>query len=678
MNSNILNNTLRIFSIFVILFILILTITPMISSSSDVDTAGDGLLDWEKELIDSEIENPKDPGLFVRYQNNYRTLKYNCWETYSDNDKEITIALERVVIRRGTSLFIGGYTDADYSLITPDGDNNGLSVNIREDGWEIKVDEESSLGKYEFRIEEDEWSTSIDIYVIFDPWEMNISEQKLKGYAYNEDGKRDEFGFIYTTSLQTQPASLHPFGNDRERRPDIYELALAAAGNEIDPQLAAARLTRLVAQRNDARPYGHFNIRDACDNFFYSVEDPYLRFAFSTEKEENLTDGNIPTWLDEEFKKIGIDLQPEAFISRTEEETWIKTDVRPLYKIEETDEQLGIFEAIVETSFDGEATKLVDGLTLDDAEELGQNGVSIHELEEGDRSKIINGWCDEVSLSLVSLLRSIGIPSRVASVHPTPEVDEDLMGHFMVEVWFEESMYQTSWADNDGDWYVLDADEWNARFPSGIPGNPDFWMPVGETFSSRKNYMKVAEELFKGRFDTQALYVFGPEDDTPPDPPSRIDVTDAYLEAGEHVLEYGTLTKLIGRGAGDLYVLTVEETSKLTLTSDQGADPNIYHSEEDYPIIPIAEEGYPFESNPESYEGDKVILDPGTHYIGIYAPQNGDRSVEGNYGYYTLSLEESDEVREDADEEHDLKARHIIPFVLIVFWVLSFIGMKYL
>lgn len=673
------NGTLnRAFSIFVILFILIFTIIPVISTGSDVDTADDGLFDWEKELIGSDIEDPRDPGIYVRYQDHYRTLKYNCWETYSDDDSELIIALDRVVVRRGTSFFIGGYTEADYSLITPNSDNNGLEVDVKEDGWEIKVDAESSLGKYEFRIEEDEWWASINIYVIFNPWQMNISEQNLKGYAYNEEGRRDEFEFIYTSSYQIQSASLHPFGNDREERPDIYELAIEAAGNEIDPQLAAARLNRLVAQRNDARPYGHFNLRDACDLFFYSVDDPHLRYIFRTEKEENLTDGDIPTWLDEEFRKTGINLPLDAFISTEQDEIWIRTGDRPLYKIQETDNELGIFKAIIETSFDIDTSKLVDGLTLDDAEMLGNNGVSIHELEEGDRSKIINGWCDEVSISLVSLLRSIGIPSRVVSVHPTPEVDDDLMGHFMVEVWFEESMYETSWDDNNGDWYVLDADEWNARFPSGISGNPDFWMPMGETFSSRKNYMKVAEELFQGRFETQALYVFGPEEDTPPDPPSRIDVTDAYLEAGEHELEYGTLTKLIGRGAGDLYVLTVEETSKLTLTSDQEVNPSIYHSEENHPIIPIAEEGYPFESTPESFEGDEVILPPGTHHIGIYAPQNGDRSVEGNFGYYTLTIEESDEVIEDEGGGHDLKARHIIPFVLIVLWVLSFIGMKYL
>ncbi|MBS3816047.1 MAG: transglutaminase domain-containing protein [Candidatus Thermoplasmatota archaeon] len=666
--------------------LILLAVVPALSSSSTAEKSG--LKDWEEEQIGSDIGDPKDPGLYVRYDEGYKTKKYDGWETYSEDGKESIIATEKLVVRRGTKLSISGYTEAQAEVNPAKNEMSELDFASTEEGWEMDIPEDCTVGRYEFKIVEEDtgWSESLDIYIIFDPWTLDISERQRKGYAYNEQGTRDEYGYILTSGGErfprdSSPPNLHPFGDDLEDRPDIFEFALAGVGNVSDTQRAAATLNRIVAQRNDARPQGHLDMRDASDLLFYGQNSPYTRYLFELEREGNVTEGDVPDWLRSQFQDKGISLPEDAQISTIENETWI-TVTEKRFKIERKEQILNIYDApVTHTDLNGDV-KEVEGLTLEDARRLAVNGKSIHELE-GERSKIINGWCDEVSFQMVSLLRSIGIPSRVTSIHPTPEVKRDLMGHYVAEAWFEDPMFKKSWEDDGGgDWYVVDADEWNVKFPSAIDENPPFWMPVGETISPRRNYLKSAEVLFQGRWETEALYAFGPEEEIPP---GQIDVTDAYLDEESNPLRYGSVEKLIGRGGGDLYELKISKPTKLSLKSGPQADPNIYVSSENFPSVPVASKGYPFSYPPESYEGDEVVLTPSgnneTYYVGIYAPQNGDRSVEGNYGSYTLTVEETDEVGETSDDSRlggneGLQKGHFIALTLVAVWLFSYVGKK--
>ncbi len=603
MTSGLSGNKVRILVISLFLMFMVSSVSSI--TSSEADTDGDGLPDDIELMIGTDPEDPQDPGLYVIYREEYRTLKYNAWETYSNVDDEITIAIERVVVRRGTSLHIEGYTPAEHTIQPSKQDMTVPQVTTTASGWRLDFPEDNSVGKYEFIIQEGEWEKSMEIFVVFDPWETNIPQDKLKGYAYNEDGTRDEYDYIIPTGNIPYKGMLHPFGDDGRGHIDMYEFALAAAGNATDTQEAAARIVRVVAQRNIAVPSGF-------------PQQPIIRDA------SQILFGNGTT------------------VIHTDE-----------YQYDEYD---------------------YIGLTLEDAEILSQNGRSIPEIENYDQaefSKLINGWCDEVSWATTALLRSVGIPSRVVSVHPSE--DTDLMGHFMVEAWFETSLYRTSWGENEGGWYVLDADEWNAHW---WVSHPEFWMPVGETFSSRSNFKLVGEALSFGRFQSQYAYIFGPEDT---ESPEIIDVTTHYLE-DDFMLEYGDLTKVIGRGGGDLYKVILDEPARLTIVSDPHANAGIYWSSEDYPVIPIFLEGYPFSSAPDTYKGEEVILMPGTHYIGIYAPQNGNQRVEGNYGYYTLTLEMAEDVvlEEEQDESGFRYTGHVIGIVLVGIWILSYAGKKYI
>lgn len=558
-----------------------------------------GLTEAVELLIGSDPQDPRDPGIYVLYDDSYRTLKYNAWERYTDGDDEVILATERVVIRRGTTLTIGGYTEAEYSLVTAKDGMSDLEVLEIEGGWQVDIGSDATVGRYEFILVEGDWQRSLDIFVVFDPWTTGISGSELKGYAYDEDGTRDEYDFIMPTDFSVFRGELHPFGDDGRGNHDMYEFALAAVGNATDTREAAARIVRVVAQRCVAVPSPLHHqpiIRDASQILF----------------------GNGTTII---HTGIG-----------------------------EYDE----FHYV--------------GLTLEDAEILAQNGRTIHEIENfqtADRSKLINGWCDEVSWAKTALLRSVGIPSRVVSAHPTE--DTDLMGHFMVEAWFERSLYVTSWDENPGGWYVLDADEWNAHWWAD---HEEFWMPMGETFSSRSNYRLVTESLYFGRFQSRFAFVFGPENE-----PEPLDITQYYY-GDDFYLEYGKLTKLMGRGGGDYYKVTLEEPSRLTIGSTAHLNASIYTSEIGYPRIPIALEGFPFSELPPGYRGDEAILMPGTHYIAVYAPHNGDMSVEGDHGFYHLELEVAEDVDMDDDDVGFRYWGHLIALGFFILWMLSYVGKK--
>jgi len=283
------------------------------------------------------------------------------------------------------------------------------------------------------------------------------------------------------------------------------------------------------------------------------------------------------------------------------------------------------------------------GLELEDAPILATNDQTLDSLEnpkEHDRTKLINAWCDETSIALTALLRSIGIPSRVVSIHPRQEYiqDSELMGHYTVEVWFEDSMYDKSWDESSGNWYVIDADEWNAEW---YVAQPKFWSYIGESFSSREVYGKVAELYFRDHpeieWEIEKYYVFGNilEDKQVP---QLIDVTDYYNRNIMH-LEYGSVEKYIGRGGGDLYRLDIYETSRLSIESEGGLSPQIYLNEDKFPALSLTYEGFPPMTPNSNITSDQIILSEGQYFIAIYAPEENGRKLEGNYARYKLSLE---------------------------------------
>lgn len=580
---------MKIFAVFVVLLFLIGGLsffdTSTAQTASPKDSDGDGLYDWQEEVMDSDVNDSYDPGLYCMYKERYRTRDYRVWENYSSEDDEFWISTESVVVRRGTTLEFGGVEAADREIIGSKKDLDPLS----SQGKEVEIPEDNTVGRYTYRVSKGNWSNSMEIDVIFDPWDTGLSKEKRKTYGYDEGSNRDERGYIYTSSGNVYQGELHPFGDGNENIPDIYRLALAGVGNMSSQQLAAVKLTRLVAQRNTAvpaMPGQNPQFRDARDILFY-----------------------------------------------------------------ETDR--------------------LEGLTLEDAEKLAMNGENIDELASEGKTKRMNNWCDESALSLTSLLRSVGIPSRVVSIHQTE--DTEMMGHFISEAWFQDSLYHTSWGEDEGGWFAFDADEWNVEWTAR---DPVFWMPMGECYSSRANYGRMIEHLFRVRysFEVENYYIFEAGEEEDPDP---IHVTSSYKRGDIPFLEYGTITKYKGRGGGDLYKLKVENTSSLSISTSGGTEARIYMNEEEYPALKISYRGYPPDRPNMNITSDEVTLEPGEYYIGIYAPEAGDNSIEGNYGTYTLELEEAkSESGTETEESGGQMMDYAVSLSLLLIWVLSYIGMK--
>ncbi len=567
------------------------TLSQPISSVESTDIDSDGLLSWQEALLGTSDNDSKDPGLYCIYKKSYKTRDYNSWHRYSDQNGTFRIALNRTVVRRGTELEFNGLKGAKTSIKAAKDELDELE--IKDEGWTVRIPQDNTVGKYTFTASKNDWSRSIEIFVVFDPYGMEISSKNRRAYCYDENGERDEKGYIYTKSGNLHKGELYPFGDNLTVYPDLYEFALAGVGKETDTRRAAVKLVRIVAQRNTALPREPPQLRDPRHILFYDQ-------------------GKI------------------------------------------------------------------EGLTLKDASKLARNGVNIDDLASEGSSKTMNNWCDECAFALTGLLRSIGIPSRILSIHPTESTQ--LMGHYISEAWFDRPLLEASYIENKGDWFALDADEWNAEW---YTAEPTFWMPMGECYASRSNYGFTAEHLFRVNYEYRIahFYVLGREEKDP----SLVDVTSAYKGHDMIELQYGNLTKFKSRGGGDFYKVVVENGSRLSLTTSGPTKSRIYINEKDYPALKISYQGYPPKSPNKNLTGKEVYLDPGTYYVAVFAPEDGDNSIEGNYGSYTLSLEKASppEDSENGDKTEETKRgweKHPIEYslgcVLVVLWVAAFMGKK--
>jgi len=572
-----INSGFRFLRLVLVIAIAVLLIfvnfTAAITFASDEDDDGSYQIHFDNttdKLIESmeEIDDQDELGIYVPYDDSYKTRKYSSWQDHEHGNETLTIAQHSVVVRLGTRLRLAAPTDTDISITPSNEDMTPLNV-YYENEFYVDIPLDGTIGRYTIDGEWDGGTDSLDLFVIHDPWDYSISEEEREMYAYDEESTRDERSYIFTTDGELQPSNLNQYGGENGK-PDIYEFALEAVSGTIDPQEAAVRLCRIVAQRAEAvpSPLGEYQpmIRDASE----------ILFGEGT------------------------------------------------------------------TFYHGQELEHI-GLEIEDAEILAENDQTLDNIQNPDEyreTKLINAWCDETSIALTGLLRSIGIPSRIVSLHPKQEHIEgtEMMGHFTVEVWFESSMYDKSWSDEDGDWYVIDADEWNAEW---YVAEPIFWSFIGESFSSRANYGNIAELFFRDNpsydYEIENFFILGEETH---EGVELVDVTTHYNKDPPQ-MEYGSVTKNIARGGGDLYRLNIDETSKLSLDITGGVRPNIYIKDDDFPALSITYKGYPPDIPDQGLTDDEIILPEGNYFVGIYAPQEGSQKIEGNYGRYKLTLEKT-------------------------------------
>ena len=149
------------------------------------DCDDDGLTDIEEVIVDTNPADIFDPGIYIRYEDDYDTERYWCWR--------YGIATDSVVIRRGTTFNLYTTDTAEITITyLHDGrvwrDDDGGKEHIN------KFFSSSSVGQYEFEVKDGNREAKMNVYAIFKLPDTEEGEDRDKltsagreAFLYNED-----------------------------------------------------------------------------------------------------------------------------------------------------------------------------------------------------------------------------------------------------------------------------------------------------------------------------------------------------------------------------------------------------------------------------------------------------------------------------------------------------------
>ncbi|MBN1878168.1 MAG: tandem-95 repeat protein [Anaerolineae bacterium] len=162
---------------------------PYLTDYLDADTDADGLTDGKEHLYGTNPLDDHSPGISVEYQAQFQTREYYAWWHFGEQYVALPSGLGSgaVVIRRGTTFFVGGPSGAD---LTVEKSISGLTTpTVERDPcagrWNITLPSWGKVGTYTLKMKEGTWSKTLDLYVIFD-LPTNMSEDFISAYIYTE------------------------------------------------------------------------------------------------------------------------------------------------------------------------------------------------------------------------------------------------------------------------------------------------------------------------------------------------------------------------------------------------------------------------------------------------------------------------------------------------------------
>ena len=187
-----------------------------ITDPFDADSDNDGLTDGEEKLFDSNPNNSSSPGIYVVYDDSFKTQEYYPWQPYahkmiarSDDfipprPDEIDVQtnhgtdLDAIVIRRGTTFSIGGplhetlQIEKSKSSLTDLDTSRDPHTGI----WSITVPANGTVGKYTLSM----GNLSLDLFVIFElPTPSGeLTQLGIEKFLYddNPDRKHDKTSLL--------------------------------------------------------------------------------------------------------------------------------------------------------------------------------------------------------------------------------------------------------------------------------------------------------------------------------------------------------------------------------------------------------------------------------------------------------------------------------------------------
>ncbi len=158
------------------------------SDDNSPDNDGDGLLDGEEAILDKDPKDEYDPGLYVRYEPDYKTSRYWCWG-YNG------IAVDECVIRRNTFFTTYSVYNKDLILDCMGEFSYSYYINQLDDNrWRTCIWGSSPIGEWEITMVENYHGPTMNLYVIFELPETEEGDDRDKltsagrdAFLYNED-----------------------------------------------------------------------------------------------------------------------------------------------------------------------------------------------------------------------------------------------------------------------------------------------------------------------------------------------------------------------------------------------------------------------------------------------------------------------------------------------------------
>jgi hypothetical protein len=150
----------------------------------DADGDNDGLTDGEEKLFDSDPTSDGSPGIYVIYEDSFRTKEYYPWQQYGPkliargddfdppNPDSIDVQhghgtdLDAVVVRRGTTFYVGGPLGATLQIAKSKSSLTSLSKaqDPYSGMWRVTVPSNGTVGGYTLTL----GNESLDLFVIFE------------------------------------------------------------------------------------------------------------------------------------------------------------------------------------------------------------------------------------------------------------------------------------------------------------------------------------------------------------------------------------------------------------------------------------------------------------------------------------------------------------------------------
>lgn len=181
----------------------------------DLDSDDDTLTDGEEKLFDSiptGSAGATSPGLYVIYDNAFKTKEYYPWQPYGlkliaraddfipprPDERGGKTNLDAIVVRRGTTFTVGGPTDKTLVIEKSTGGLTTLTPNRDPftGEWRVSVPNNGTVGRYTLKL----GSEQMDLLVIFELPKPSgeLTQNGIDRFVYddNPDITRDEAAIL--------------------------------------------------------------------------------------------------------------------------------------------------------------------------------------------------------------------------------------------------------------------------------------------------------------------------------------------------------------------------------------------------------------------------------------------------------------------------------------------------